>query len=71
MPIAGNHIFLTEEKANSFLSRKLLANTIHRFEELSPGNLEKECIEEKCNYEEAREVFESDVDGLVSSFTLS
>nr|XP_040036681.1 coagulation factor IXb isoform X2 [Gasterosteus aculeatus aculeatus] len=30
------------------------------FEELQPGNLERECIEEACTMEEAREVFEDD-----------
>uniref|UniRef100_A0A8D2J5L2 Coagulation factor IX n=1 Tax=Varanus komodoensis TaxID=61221 RepID=A0A8D2J5L2_VARKO len=31
-----------------------------RLEEVVPGNLERECMEEKCSYEEAREVFEND-----------
>ena len=30
------------------------------FEELKQGNLKRECIEEICNYEEAREVFEDE-----------
>ncbi|KAL7979543.1 hypothetical protein Chor_004701 [Crotalus horridus] len=34
-------------------------NTGH-FEEFLQGNLERECLEEKCNFEEAREVFEDD-----------
>lgn len=32
------------------------------------GNLERECIEEKCNFEEAREVFEN-VEKTVSKHT--
>uniref|UniRef100_A0A8D2ZKS9 Proline rich Gla (G-carboxyglutamic acid) 4 (transmembrane) n=1 Tax=Scophthalmus maximus TaxID=52904 RepID=A0A8D2ZKS9_SCOMX len=44
--------------ANSFLGRHLLFNRFD-FEIFVPGNLERECYEEVCNYEEAREVFES------------
>ena len=29
-------------------------------EELKAGNIERECMEEICNYEEAREAFEND-----------
>lgn len=39
--------FLRSKRANSFL-----------LEEVLQGNLERECVEEVCNYEEAREVFE-------------
>ena len=45
--------------------RKPLANE-GLFSELVEGNMERECIEEKCSYEEAREIFENDVAGLVS-----
>uniref|UniRef100_A0A4W5JYB0 Proline rich Gla (G-carboxyglutamic acid) 4 (transmembrane) n=1 Tax=Hucho hucho TaxID=62062 RepID=A0A4W5JYB0_9TELE len=48
-----------EEQANAFLGRHLLANRFD-FELFTPGNLERECFEEVCNYEEAREVFEND-----------
>lgn len=30
------------------------------FEETKQGHLERECVEEKCTKEEAREVFEND-----------
>uniref|UniRef100_A0A8C5F7I2 Proline rich Gla (G-carboxyglutamic acid) 4 (transmembrane) n=1 Tax=Gadus morhua TaxID=8049 RepID=A0A8C5F7I2_GADMO len=50
-----------EEKANRFLGRHLLFNRFD-FEIFTPGNLERECYEEVCNYEEAREVFENDID---------
>lgn len=30
------------------------------FEETKQGHLERECVEEKCSKEEAREVFEND-----------
>ena len=61
----GRAIGLTEKEANNFLSRKLLANSASRFEEMQQGNLERECLEEICSHEEAREVFEADADGLV------
>ncbi|MBN3314672.1 FA9 factor, partial [Atractosteus spatula] len=41
-------MILRQKRANSFL------------EEIKPGNLERECMEETCNYEEAREIFETD-----------
>ncbi|XP_043965589.1 protein Z, vitamin K-dependent plasma glycoprotein b [Gambusia affinis] len=42
-------VFLRSKRANQFL-----------LEEILQGNLERECYEELCNYEEAREVFEDD-----------
>uniref|UniRef100_A0A3B3U2K8 Proline rich Gla (G-carboxyglutamic acid) 2 n=1 Tax=Poecilia latipinna TaxID=48699 RepID=A0A3B3U2K8_9TELE len=45
--------------AASFMSRSLLAN-YWDFELVMQGDLERECMEETCNYEEAREVFEDD-----------
>lgn len=51
-------VFVDEGDANSFLSRQLLLNRFD-FELFVPGNLERECYEEVCNYEEAREVFEN------------
>ena len=67
MPLANN-VILNNQEANTFLSRKLLKNSWHHFEEVNQGNLERECLEEECSWEEAREVFETDVDGLVSFF---
>jgi len=52
-------VFLDERSAGSFISRKLLKNSWD-FEAVVPGNIERECIEEICSYEEAREVFEDD-----------
>ncbi|TDG95916.1 hypothetical protein EPR50_G00243890 [Perca flavescens] len=40
-------VFLRSKRANSFL-----------LEEVLQGNLERECVEEACSYEEAREYFE-------------
>ncbi|NWQ76036.1 TMG1 protein, partial [Columbina picui] len=51
-------VFLTEDKANSVLKRYPRANTF--LEELKQGNIEHECGEEVCSYEEAREAFENE-----------
>ncbi|XP_077375663.1 vitamin K-dependent protein S [Festucalex cinctus] len=49
--------FLSQSTASHFLSRRRRANSL--FEEHKKGNLERECIEELCNREEAREIFEN------------
>ncbi|XP_026169540.1 vitamin K-dependent protein C [Mastacembelus armatus] len=41
------HMLLRSRRANSFL------------EELKPASMERECVEEKCEFEEAREIFQS------------
>lgn len=46
------------EAAQFLRPRQRRAN--HIFEETKQGHLERECIEEMCNKEEAREVFEND-----------
>lgn len=43
----AQNVFLRSKRANLFL-----------VEEILQGNLERECYEELCNYEEAREYFE-------------
>lgn len=40
-------MLLRSRRANSFL------------EELKPASLERECVEEKCDFEEAREIFQT------------
>lgn len=50
-------IVLSQTTAAQFLSRHKRANSL--FEEHKKGNLERECIEELCNKEEAREIFEN------------
>ncbi|XP_034385534.1 vitamin K-dependent protein S [Cyclopterus lumpus] len=49
--------FLSQSTATQFLSRQRRANSL--FEESKKGNLERECIEELCDKEEAREIFEN------------
>lgn len=50
-------LVLSQSTASQFLSRHRRANSL--FEESKKGNLERECIEELCNKEEAREIFEN------------
>lgn len=51
-------VSLSPQEANQFLSRHRRANQV--FEETKQGHLERECVEERCTQEEAREVFEND-----------
>ncbi|NXP60754.1 FA7 factor, partial [Chloropsis cyanopogon] len=48
-------VFLKQEEASNVLQRQRRANSF--FEEIKLGSLERECIEEKCSYEEAREIY--------------
>uniref|UniRef100_A0A8D0FQ06 Proline rich and Gla domain 4 n=1 Tax=Strix occidentalis caurina TaxID=311401 RepID=A0A8D0FQ06_STROC len=50
-------LFTSEKEANLFIGRHLLNNRFD-FEAFTADNLERECFEELCNYEEAREIFE-------------
>lgn len=52
-------MFLDKWEADTVLQRYRRANT-GVFEEVFEGNLERECMEEKCSIEEARETFEND-----------
>uniref|UniRef100_A0A3B4ZCS1 Transmembrane gamma-carboxyglutamic acid protein 2-like n=1 Tax=Stegastes partitus TaxID=144197 RepID=A0A3B4ZCS1_9TELE len=56
---SGDPVFVEGPPAASFLSRSLLYNSWD-FELVVRDNLERECLEEQCSYEEAREVFEDD-----------
>ncbi|XP_059398189.1 transmembrane gamma-carboxyglutamic acid protein 3 isoform X1 [Carassius carassius] len=49
--------FLNGKDANSLLKRFPRANGF--LEEFRPGNIERECAEESCSFEEANEVFEN------------
>lgn len=56
--------FLDKTDASQVLSRRQRANSF--LEELKQGNMERECNEERCTKEEAREIFE-DVDKTVQT----
>uniref|UniRef100_H0V548 Coagulation factor VII n=1 Tax=Cavia porcellus TaxID=10141 RepID=H0V548_CAVPO len=47
-------VFITQEAAHGVLRRQRRANSF--LEELWPGSLETECMEEPCTFEEAREI---------------
>ncbi|KAM9328519.1 coagulation factor X [Pholidichthys leucotaenia] len=49
-------VFLEGSAANQVLNRPRRANSF--LEEFKQGNKERECMEERCNWEEAREIFE-------------
>ncbi|XP_038675851.1 venom prothrombin activator oscutarin-C catalytic subunit-like isoform X1 [Scyliorhinus canicula] len=55
----ANDLFLQKPEAVRFLSRFRRANSFR--EEWYAGNMERECVEETCSEEEAREIFENDV----------
>ncbi|XP_071991885.1 growth arrest-specific protein 6 [Engystomops pustulosus] len=52
-------VMLQASEATQFL-RPRLKRANHIFEETKQGHLERECVEERCSKEEAREVFEND-----------
>lgn len=54
-------MFLAPQQALSLLQRVRRANSGF-LEELRKGNLERECLEEQCSYEEAFEALESSTD---------
>ncbi|XP_075418804.1 coagulation factor VII-like [Tenrec ecaudatus] len=49
-------VFIRKEEANSILLRQRRANEF--LEEMWAGSLERECHEEQCSFEEAREIFQ-------------
>uniref|UniRef100_A0A8V5FKB6 Uncharacterized protein n=1 Tax=Melopsittacus undulatus TaxID=13146 RepID=A0A8V5FKB6_MELUD len=51
--------FVPTVDANTVIKRQRRASSLH-LEEILQGNLERECLEERCTHEEAREVFEND-----------
>ncbi|XP_043101951.1 protein Z, vitamin K-dependent plasma glycoprotein b [Puntigrus tetrazona] len=52
-------VFRSRRRASALLLRSRRANTF-LLEEVLQGNLERECLEERCSKEEAREYFEND-----------
>ena len=65
LPPPSSNFEINEAEASQILrgGRRLLANS-GGAEELLEGDLQRECVDEVCDYEEAREVFEIDVQGL-------
>ncbi|KAM6913961.1 transmembrane gamma-carboxyglutamic acid protein 2 isoform 2-T3 [Lycodopsis pacificus] len=59
-PSPGGPVLVDQQSATSFLSRSLLYNRWD-FEVVVTDDLERECVEERCSYEEAREVYEDDI----------
>ncbi|XP_077647017.1 uncharacterized protein LOC110478744 [Lonchura striata] len=55
IPLSLDAVFLKQEEASNVLERKRRANSF--FEEIKLGSLERECMEELCSYEEAREIY--------------
>ncbi|XP_057705287.1 coagulation factor IXa [Corythoichthys intestinalis] len=64
----GGSLFLSGKEADGVLSRHKRSNRGF-LEEMWQGNLERECYEETCDFEEAREVFE-DHDQTVAFWTV-
>lgn len=52
-------VFMDGKAASEVLTRRRRANSF--LEELKQGNMERECVEERCSWEEAREIFENPV----------
>lgn len=50
-------VFSSHQRAHQVLRIRKRANTF--LEELRPGSLKRECIEETCEFEEAREIFQN------------
>ncbi|XP_077199823.1 coagulation factor VII-like [Paroedura picta] len=55
-PLLLTAVFLNHKEASNILQRKRRANSF--LEELKSGSLERECLEEQCSFEEAREIFQ-------------
>uniref|UniRef100_A0A4W5LNH6 coagulation factor Xa n=1 Tax=Hucho hucho TaxID=62062 RepID=A0A4W5LNH6_9TELE len=54
----ASEVFLNSDDASQVLNRRRRANS--PFEEWRQGDMERECIEERCDREEAREIFEDE-----------
>lgn len=59
-PTNAETVFVSQSSANAVLSRPRRYNSGHLEEVLHKANLERECREELCTMEEAREWFEND-----------
>ncbi|XP_062969271.1 LOW QUALITY PROTEIN: vitamin K-dependent protein C [Cynocephalus volans] len=56
-PAPPDSVFSSSERAHQVLRLRKRANSF--LEELRPGNLERECREERCEFEEAQEIFQN------------
>ncbi|XP_039998540.1 uncharacterized protein LOC120798357 [Xiphias gladius] len=56
--LAAADVFLDNKAANQVLTRRRRANSF--LEEVKQGNMERECVEERCSWEEAREIYENE-----------
>ncbi|KAM6174679.1 vitamin K-dependent protein C [Erethizon dorsatum] len=65
-PVSPDSVFSSSQRAHQVLRIRKRANAF--LEEVRPGNLERECHEETCDFEEAKEIFHT-VDATVSAFT--
>ncbi|MBN3297464.1 FA9 factor, partial [Amia calva] len=68
LPRVPGSVFISQRSATSVLRRERRFNN-GLFEEMRPDNLERECYEEKCNFEEAREVFENNEKAMEFYYT--
>ncbi|XP_008849721.1 transmembrane gamma-carboxyglutamic acid protein 4 [Nannospalax galili] len=57
---AEEEVFTSKEEANFIMRRRRLLYNRFDLELFTPGDLERECYEELCNYEEAREIFQDE-----------
>ncbi|NWH71265.1 PROC protein, partial [Piaya cayana] len=55
--VCSASIFYSSRDANQVLRIQKRANSF--LEELKPGSMERECMEERCDFEEASEIFET------------
>ncbi|KAK2857212.1 hypothetical protein Q5P01_005947 [Channa striata] len=58
LQLGAAHVFLDDKAASQVLMRRKRANSF--MEEFKKGNMERECREERCSLEEAREIFEDE-----------
>ncbi|XP_027410709.1 vitamin K-dependent protein C isoform X2 [Bos indicus x Bos taurus] len=61
-PAPPDSVFSSSQRAHQVLRIRKRANSF--LEELRPGNVERECSEEVCEFEEAREIFQNTEDTM-------
>ena len=62
---APEEVFASKEAASIFMHRRLLYNRFD-LELFTPVDLERECYEEFCSYEEAREILGDDENTMLT-----